>query len=111
MSDAVREAIAERMNRLPFVKWDRAVVHDWTAVAYGWIAREDERSDFVVIDVQWGVAAGLDGSDVPWLAVGHTTSSADRSEEISALLNPGGSGAGHKACERITDVFGTLVRV
>ena len=96
------------MNRLPLVRWDRCVLHDSTAVAYGWIARDDGRSDFVLLDFSWGETTGLDNETVPWLAVAFSTSSAKHSAEMSALLH-GASTDEHKDCERITDVFGVLI--
>lgn len=108
MSDELRAALAERMNRLPEVCWDRCVLHDESGVAYGWISRDDGRSDFVVLEFQWGETKGLGGESLTWLGVGFTTSSARYSHEISKRLH--GSDGGHKDCERIEDAFGALVQ-
>lgn len=107
MSDEVRAALAERMNRLPLVRWDRCVEHDVTAATFGWIERPDGRSDFVLLDFSWGDTVGLAGETLTWLAVGFSTSSARHSDEMSAQLE---LGEGHKDCERIEDVFGDAVR-
>lgn len=97
-----REAIAAVLNRLPFVRWDRLVDapttsgdHHVTSV-YGWIARADCRSDFVLLEfASW--------DDTP----GFATSSAERSAEIAELLY--GAGGPHYPCQRVEDVFGDLV--
>lgn len=107
--DEVLAAMAERMNRLDFVRWDRCVRHDNTAVAYGWISRDDGRSDFVLLDFSWGDTEGLDGSTLTWFAVGFSTSSAVYSAIISRLLHGGGEGVEHRDCERVEDVLGALV--
>jgi len=103
----VLAAMAQRMNRLTEVKWDRCVIHDDTAVAYGWIYREDEHADFVLLDFSWGETEGLDGKTIPWIGVGFSTSSAIFSALINQRLR--GDEAPHKDCERIEDVFGELV--
>jgi hypothetical protein len=102
-------AAAERMNRLDEVgvTWDRCVLHDASGIAYGWISRDDGRSDFVTLEFQWGDTTGLDGKTVQWFSTGNTTSSAKHSARISELLV--GAGSKHKDCERVRDVFGALV--
>jgi hypothetical protein len=110
VKDELLTAIAERMNRLDEVgvTWDRCVLHDATGVAYGWIDRGDGRSDFVVLQFQWGETKGLAGETLEWLAVGDVTSSAAYSERI-AELTIGSADNNHKDCERVEDVFGALV--
>lgn len=108
MTDEVLAAIAERMNRLTQVDWDRCVLHDNSGVAYGWIGRTDGRSDFVQLDFSWGETMGLSGESVTWFAVGFSTSSAEHSAEIGKLL--GLSEDGHKDCERVESVFGDQVK-
>lgn len=102
----VLSAIAERMNRLTQVSWDRCVMHDASAAAYGWIDRSDGRSDFVLLDFQWGTTTGLASESVRWLAVGFSTSSAEFSASMFDQLE---LGDGHKDCERIEDVFGKTI--
>jgi hypothetical protein len=63
--------------------------------AFGWIDREDGRSDFVVVYIDHHGAAGF------------ATSSAKYSREFSERLF--GTSEGHRDCERIEDVFGDLV--
>lgn len=105
----LRLAIAERLNRLDEigVTWDRCVLHDDSGVAYGWIARDDGRSDFVNVEFSYGTATDLSGLPTRWLAVGYTTSSALHSAHISKLLR--GTNDDHKDCERVEHVFGDLV--
>lgn len=108
VSPELLAAMAERMNRLGFVRWDRCVVHDGAAASYGWIDRDDGRADFVVLSFQWGTTTGLDGKAVEYFGVGYTTSSAKHSPEIPGLLY--GDDAEHNECQRVQNVFGDLVR-
>jgi hypothetical protein len=103
MDDADREWLASYCNRLPFVAWDRVVV--WPdgsyAEVYGWIARDDGRSDFVVLSA-W-----------PETRLLHClSSSAERSHEIGNLIAGRPADAepeGHVDCQRVEDVLGELV--
>lgn len=98
------ERMAEYLNRLPFVAWDRCIRGTVEADGetftfcdvYGWITRRDGQRDYVKIDfVGW--------SEVP----GVSTSSAKHSAEIARLCN--GANAPHFDCERVAEVFGDLV--
>lgn len=96
------DEVAEVLNRLPFVTWDRMIgapVNDGEhreATVYGWIGRSDEHHDFVTLTfVSW--------FDKP----AFTTSSAARSGEINRLLS--GEDAPHFDCLRVEDVLGSLV--
>lgn len=106
MSPEVLAALADRMNRIAQVRWDRCVMRSASGVSYGWIDRDDGRSDFVLLDFSWGETSGLAGETVPWLSVGYSTSSAEFSEAIGTALGLGGD---HKDCERIEGVFGESV--
>lgn len=94
-----RPSISDAMNQLDFVTWDRCIVHDYPLYAdplgltvYGWIARDDGRSDFVVLE------------SYPWEdRLGYTTSSARYSAEIHRRLY--GSDDGHTDCQRVADSF------
>lgn len=96
--DWTPEKIAEVLNRLPMVQWDRGIrapvegTHEDTAlVVYGWIERDDDHLDFVEVTfVTWSEQ------------VGHTTSSARYSRAISILLD--GADAPHFPCVRIADI-------
>ncbi|MEY2512703.1 MAG: hypothetical protein QOJ89_61 [bacterium] len=88
------------MNYLWFVRWDRAVPGDGFVDVYGWIARDDGRSDFVLLTF-WD--AHPPGTPPSW-----TTSSARYSAEIAEIIN--GSTDTHNACRRVGDVFGDRVR-
>lgn len=94
MDAAERDRRAAFLNALPFVRWDRCVGDD-EQVVYGWIAREDGRADFVLMEFG-------PGDDV-----GFTTSSALYSRDIMAALY--GTAEGHRDCERVEDVFGAAV--
>lgn len=87
-------AVAELMNRVPEVKWDRCVVGEVRGCAYGWIDRDDGKKDFFLL--MWDSGK--------W---GFTTSSAKYSREFSERLF--GTSQGHRDCQRIEDVFGDLV--
>lgn len=105
MTDEQKAVVAELMNRLPFVTWDRCVeytgaenVYDDDLSVFGWIARDDGRSDFV--ELVWPTLAKPD-------QCGFSTSNAERSHEIADLLF--GGHEGHLDCQRVRDVFGNLV--
>jgi len=98
--------VAAALNRLPMVRWDRCHLvtyldYDEPGVeVFGWIARQDGRSDFVL--VEW----------MPWDEEDYfpfTTSSAEHSDRIAELLNGERGAACHEACRRVEDVFGDLV--
>lgn len=92
-----REWIVETLNTLPFVRWDRLAGLDegaWLSLCvYGWIDREDGRSDFVVLT--------FDDRGLSFV-----TSSAERHDEINTRL---GFGAGGDQCRRVEDVLGSDV--
>lgn len=97
--DWTPEKIAEVLNRLPMVEWDRGIralgssgePDDVSVIVYGWITRDDGHFDFVEITfVGW--------SD----KVGYTTSSARYSKAISLLLD--GPHAAYFPCMRIADI-------
>lgn len=98
-----RQRVAEHLNRLPFVAWDRLV--DWClpgeddhhgVSAFGWVDRPDGRADFVLVAVSsWD-------PDHP----GFNTSSAALSELIGETLNPGQP---HFPCQRVEHALGDLV--
>lgn len=107
--DAVKpwtpDEVAEVLNRLSFVTWDRMIgapVSDESggehreATVYGWIGRSDDHHDFVTVTfVSWYEKPAF------------STSSAARSAEISRLLT--GEDSPHYDCLRVEDVFGALV--
>lgn len=85
------------LNVLPFVRWDRlTTTESWDPVlVYGWIAREDGRADFVLLNLS---APGEDGRSL----VGYTTSSAKHDMEIRAALGLADDGK-HYPCQRVED--------
>lgn len=95
------EQIAEVLNRLEEVRWDRYVVDKCELTVFGWIDREDGRSDFVVVEL-WEPA---DRKMVAARLV--ATSSASRSESIDQRLS--GDGDGHIPCQRVEHLVGELV--
>lgn len=80
-TDEQQRVIADYANRLPEVLWDRFTCHETdgqlVVSMYGWIAREDGRSDFVLL--QWW---DLSQDPVPW----SITSSSVHSWEIGRRL-------------------------
>jgi len=54
MTDQLTDWIQEELEALDFVMWDRFVSGEWSegvdyTTVYGWIDREDEYKDFVVV--------------------------------------------------------------
>lgn len=84
--------IVETLNKLPEVTWDRfagdAVDH---VSVFGWIERDDGRSDFAMVMID---------KEGPWLI---STSSARYSAEFSTRL--GMDTDGHTGCRRVEDHF------
>ena len=80
----------EEMGLLPFVEWDRYTEDGKGGVSmvFGWIARPDGRSDFVILRPTEG-------------GLGFSTSSAEYSEEISRLLRGGELSETHQTCIRV----------
>ena len=97
--DAVENERLDRraaiMNYLWFVRWDRAIPGDGLVDVYGWIDRDDGRSDFVLLTF-WDEHPP--GTPPSW-----STSSARYSAEIATIVN--GSTDTHNACRRVGDVF------
>ena len=87
------------MNLLWMVRWDRAIPGDGFMDVYGWIARDDNRSDFVLLTF-WDQHPP--GTPPSW-----STSSARYSTEIATIIN--GNTDTHNACRRVRDVFGDRV--
>lgn len=103
MTDKQKAVVAELMNRLPFVTWDRCVEYEHGVnaddfSAFGWIQRDDGNYDYV--ELIW---PSLDDPEV----CGYSTSSAAYSEKIADILF--GGHEGHQSCERVEHVFGDLV--
>jgi len=100
---ADKETLAQSLNRMPFVRWDR-FAEDGSAEGpgdvsiYGWIDRDDGRSDFVLLECEL--------RDDGW-AIGYTTSSALYSEKIGELLYD--VEQAHYPCQRVDVEFGDLV--
>lgn len=78
----------EEMVLLDFVRWDRYAGKPEKFQLFGWIDRPDGRSDFILFEV---TPEGI----------GYTTSSAERSEEISRRLNDGQASETHNPCRRV----------
>jgi hypothetical protein len=89
---------AEVLRRLTMVEWDRCTSSDVDMAVYGWIARSDGQRDFVMV-------VFIAGSPHP---ESFATSSAKYSREIMRLLC--GDDKGHIDCERVSDVFGDLLK-
>ena len=82
------DEIAEILELLDFVNWDRLFGDIEEPVIFGWIDRDDNKKDFVVLDF----------TQYPtWFA----TSSKKYSKEIGKLLEH----KEHSDCERVEDYF------
>lgn len=102
-----RATMADFMNRLSFVQWDRmsegAAGRQMQSEVFGWIDRDDGRSDFVALRF-----SGSARDEVPgWVNLGVFTSSALYSEEITRIVL--GEDVPHYSCLRVEDEFGGLV--
>lgn len=88
LSDYEKRKVELALNMFPEVQWDR-----WTGTknyfaVYGWIPREDNRSDFLVLFFE---ECDLSGS---------VTSSAKYSEIFSKRM-----GLNHSGCNRVEHLF------
>lgn len=110
MTDADRwtpERIADYLNRLPLVEWDRGInapvaggEGEVVTIVYGWILREDGHRDYVQLDfVPW--------SDRP----GFATSSARFSAEMHALIFGPEAAANHAPCVPVKEIPGLAALV
>ena len=93
LTDEQRAAITTKMDEFPEVMWDRAAGADFYGVTYGWIDRDDERKDFLVLN--WW----KQGEEIQFAM---TTSSSRYSEEFTRRIDPE---LDHRACERVEDEF------
>jgi hypothetical protein len=95
--------VAEILNRFPEVQWDRCTHYHWAHYkVFGWLAREDGRSDFVLLE--WTAGETNEPAQTNL-----TTSSAEYSQEFGRRLHGEHPGRVHLPCERVEDVFGALV--
>ena len=97
MIDDLHEHVADALETLSWVKWDRYVEFyddsgQQAVDVYGWIEREDGRADFVVLTV-FG-----DGE------IGHVTSSPMADKRINKELYGAPADAGNE-CQRVEDEF------
>jgi hypothetical protein len=88
--------MAALMNQLPEVTWDRCVVRDFAVSAFGWIGREDGRSDYFLL-----IYFAPDN----WVT---STSSARYSREFNERLH-GATDTNHQDCSPVREAFGVLV--
>ena len=82
------EKIEAILNIFPEVKWDRWIGTIKHLYAYGWIARDDGRSDFMSIEIK----------DGKW--ENFFTSSAKHSEIFAKRVN-----SKHSVCNRVENHF------
>ena len=85
--------IERHLEALSFVEWDRYIPFDAGLSVYGWIDRDDDYRDFLIIHF-YPAKRGL------WWQ----TSSAERHDEIHEILHGEDAGPGN-ACERVEDRF------
>jgi hypothetical protein len=111
MPNWMKAVVAEPMNALPEVRWDR-MSGEWPGRfnVYGWIDRTDGRSDFALL--VFDADRETKGHMYEW---SFTTSSAEWSVVFMDRLNalPGyetqvGKPA-HHPCQRVEDVLGDIV--
>ncbi len=80
------------MEKFPFVKWDRFIESKLHYQVFGWIDREDNYKDFMLI-----IFLKETGAIVYWISSSHT-----RHEEIIKLL--GKRAVNNFPCQRIADL-------
>jgi len=98
MGPITKQRIAQTLNLLPLVRWDRHLEnHEGGVDVYGWIDRTDGRGDFVLIRF-----------DLTGMWLEFWTSSADHSRSIFETLS-GGPADDHNDCSRVDETFGDLV--
>jgi len=95
MTGETKRHIAGWLNRFPEVMWDRLTEDAADVKAYGWVARDDGRFDFVLLDF-WNADAGTPG---------FSTSSAELSATFASRLGV----ADENECQRVEHVLGDLV--
>lgn len=88
----IKDWIEKTLEKLPFVRWDRYIEDkdDNLIEMYGWIDREDDYKDFVLLEFN------LNKKEVYFVA----TSSDKYSEQIAEILN-----SSHSDCIRVEDNF------
>jgi DNA-directed RNA polymerase subunit RPC12/RpoP len=93
-----RDWIAEKLERVPLVTWDRFIVEDYDGTqcirVYGWIDRDDEHADFVLARF-WTDTERM----------GFTTSSDEFGEYIQAEWFGEETLGDHDPCRRVEDAF------
>lgn len=109
MNTAAREHVAGWVNRFPEVIWDRMTHADagetdeyaWPEQVwvFGWIARDDGRTDFLVLQF-------FRDADADWSSPFTSTSSARYSAEFADRV---GRGDEHGDCQRVEHLLGDLV--
>jgi hypothetical protein len=82
--------IESTLRELGFVEWDRYYSYGSDLAFFGWIDREDQYKDFVVVV--------LDNQNR--LIRGYHTSSAEYTEKIAEILD-----IGHSECQRVEDML------
>jgi hypothetical protein len=90
-------AIASKLLLAPEVRWDRFVYWGREMAFYGWIDRDDGRSDFFIAEFSL-----YPGGRV---SVGTLTSSPDIGEDVDRRMRDDDNTV---PCQRIEDHFGTL---
>lgn len=92
-------AIADRLMAVDYVRWDRFIWDGRNVFSvYGWIDREDDHADFVLVDIY--LLPGKTSANV-------TTSSAEHSRDLVRRISKIESEE-HYDCQRVEDHFGTL---
>lgn len=96
IAETTRTRMVDVMARFPEVVWDRFAGTDANLVVYGWIERDDDRSDLIAI-LFYEEATSL----------GWFTTSALHSADFAARL--GYAPEEHSECERVEEHFAGLL--
>lgn len=88
----MNKRIEKWLEKFLFVQWDRFCVDEEHTTIFGWIERDDEYKDFIVL---YFIGGFLDS---------YMTSSSFYSLPIYKMIN-GGSAKGHVNCQRVEGRF------
>lgn len=91
-----KDQVAAILNRIPEARWDRMTVGPGLTRVFGWLARQDEHSDFVLLDFYGDLEDGMPED----FTLSLVTSSAEMSEEVGKRVFGADSGP-HDRCRRV----------
>ncbi|HDK42114.1 MAG TPA: hypothetical protein ENG87_01940 [Candidatus Pacearchaeota archaeon] len=88
MEQSKKEVIVNVLKKLDFVNWDRYFTYSGGLNVFGWIERDDNYKDFVLLEFVDETYASL--------CIAYSTSSKEYTEKIAEILNQE-----HSECKRV----------